>query len=122
KGVIFAWVHSAWLNSSDDTRDVAVLRLNDTQANCNLGGFGYEVDNSLAGTSHWHFGFPQWGNTCENSDWTSNSCRNSMWGEERNIIRTTTNFAYYVHATQGGHSGGPVYQIKNGSRWIHAVH
>lgn len=123
RSVVFYWVHSSWLNSSEPTRDVAVLRLQDTQANCNLGWFGYEVDNTLAGTSHWNFGFPIWGMSCANSTWPSApSCRQSMWGESRNIARTTTNYAFYVHATQTGHSGGPVYQVKSGGRFIHAIH
>ncbi|MFK7888601.1 MAG: serine protease [Gammaproteobacteria bacterium] len=116
------WVPSGWLDSGQNNRDYAVLILYDTPSTVGLGWLGTKVDYTLAGTSHWNFGFPIWGNTCANSNWSGNSCRNSMWGMSRNIARTTLSFAYYSHDTQDGHSGSPIYQYNGGNRKIVAVH
>lgn len=122
KNIVWYWVHPDWLSSGTATRDYAVLILHDNQSSCNFGWLGYEVDSSLAGTSHWNFGYPGWGNLCANSVHPDDSCQQSLWGHSKNIARTTTNYAYYYHDTQSGHSGGPVYQILSGDRFIHAIH
>ncbi len=122
KNIKWYWVHSNWLNDGTKSKDYAVLILYDNSSSCNFGWLGYQVDNSLAATSHWNFGFPSWQYQCSASPVTSNWCWQSMYGSKRNIVRTTSSYAYYYHDTQGGHSGGPVYQVKNGDRYIHAIH
>ncbi|MDX1556442.1 MAG: trypsin-like peptidase domain-containing protein, partial [Xanthomonadales bacterium] len=116
------WVHSDWINSGQNNKDYAVLILYDSPSAVGLGWFGLKVDNTLANTSAWNFGYPSWGNTCENSTYTNNSCRNSMWGMSEKIVSTSLSYAYYKHDTQGGHSGSPVYQYNGGNRQIIAVH
>jgi len=121
KNIEWYWVHPGWLNDKDDKYDYAVLMLFDNQNSCNFGWFGVQTDGSLANTAHWHFGFP--GNqVCEQSPHPADSCAQSMWGTERDIARTTIRFAFYPHDTQNGHSGGPLYEVISGDRYIHAIH
>jgi V8-like Glu-specific endopeptidase len=122
RNIQWYWIHSGWLNSAEYNRDYAVLILYDSSSTVGLGWFGYKVDWSLATTSAWNFGFPVWGNTCANSNWADNSCRNSMWGMSATIARTTATMAYYRHDTQDGHSGSPIYQYNGGNRQLVAVH
>jgi V8-like Glu-specific endopeptidase len=116
------WVPNKWLNNGWASRDYAVLILYDSPQAVGLGWFGYKVDLTLANTSAWNFGYPGWGNSCENSPLANNSCRQSLWGHSAKITRTTIPYAFYKHDTQPGHSGGPIYQWNNGNRRIVAVH
>lgn len=122
KTVLYYFVHQNWLDDSDATDDYAVLILVDNQNSCNLGWIGYEDDDSLATTDHWNWGFPIGSQNCEASEHPLGRCSQSMWGDERTIVRTTGNYAYYYHDTQVGHSGGPLYEIKSGGRYSHVIH
>lgn len=122
KGIIWAWVHSGWLDHGTTRDDYAVLILSDTAATCGLGWLGYNVDYSLAATGHHLWGFPGETLNCAASPLSNDNCDGSMYGDNRNIIRTTTRWAFYRIDTQGGQSGSGVYEINGSNRKIHAIH
>lgn len=118
RGIFWYWIAPGWYENGAASEDYAVLVLHDSQGVCNIGRLGYRVDNSLLGTNVWMFGYPGWGNECDNSDHPQKSCRNSLWGMEENITRTQIEYIFYKHDQQEGQSGAPVYDYNGGNRQL----
>ena len=108
-----------YIDNGWDTRDYAVLTLYDNQNSCSLGWFGYRVDLSLAGTSHWNFGYPYHTKSCPSSSpLADDDCGGSMWGMSAEIDSTSASYVFFDHDTQEGQSGSPIYDYNGGNRQI----
>jgi V8-like Glu-specific endopeptidase len=95
--------------------------LYDNQNSVDIGSLGLKVDNTLAATPAWNFGYPGSSNECANSPLANNLCGKSMWGMEATITRTEVPYLFYKHDIQKGHSGSAIYQIDSNKRYIVGV-
>lgn len=121
KNIWWYWVAPGWYDHGWASQDYAVLMLYDNQDSANIGTLGLKVDNTLAGTSAWNFGYPGSANECANSPLANNLCGKSMWGMSANITRTEVPYLFFKHDVQKGHSGSAIYQIANNLRYIVGV-
>lgn len=118
KNIEWYYYDSYYVDNGWDTRDFAVLVLADNQNSCNLGWFGYRVDNSLAGSNMWNFGYPGVSQNCTASPRGDNNCGGSMYGMEEEITRTEAPYIFFKHDTTGGHSGSAIYDFNGGNRQV----
>jgi V8-like Glu-specific endopeptidase len=122
KNIQWYYYSKKFVNNGWWSRDYAVLVLYDNTSSCNLGSLGYRVDNSLAGTATWNFGYPGVGEHCENSPEATERCGGSLWGSSGHITRTEIPYIFHNHDTQGGQSGSPVYDFNGGNRQLLGAH
>jgi V8-like Glu-specific endopeptidase len=121
KNIWWYWVAPGWYDHGWSSQDYAVLMLYDNQNSVDIGSLGYKVDNTLAGTDAWNFGYPGSSWECANSPLGSGLCGKSMWGMEAQITRTEIPYLFFEHDIQKGHSGSPIYQIDSSKRYIVGV-
>ncbi len=118
KNIEWYYADAKYVNNGWDTRDFAVLVLADNQNSCSLGWFGYRVDNSLAGSTMWNFGYPGNTQTCSASPRGDKKCGGSLYGMEAKITRTNASYLFSKHDITGGHSGSAIYDFNNGNRQV----
>ena len=118
KNIEWYYYDKKYVNNGWDSRDFAVLVLNDSQSTCGLGWFGYRVDNSLAGSNMWNFGYPGQSQTCSASPRGDKKCGGSMYGMEAKITRTEVPYLFFKHDVTGGHSGSGIYDYNGGNRQL----
>jgi hypothetical protein len=122
KNVLWYYYSKRFVEDGWWSRDYSVLVLYDNQSSCNLGSLGYRVDNSLAGTDTWNFGYPDEGGNCPGSPDPNDNCAGSLWGTSKQITRTEVPYIFHTHDAVGGQSGSPVYDFNNGNRQILGIH
>jgi V8-like Glu-specific endopeptidase len=118
KNIEWYYYDEKYVDDGWDTRDFAVLVLADNQNSCNLGWFGYRVDNSLAGSNMWNFGYPGENQNCSASPRGDDNCGGSMYGMEAKITRTEAPYLFFKHDITGGHSGSAIYDFNGGNRQL----
>jgi V8-like Glu-specific endopeptidase len=118
KNIEWYYYDSKYVDDGWDSRDFAVLVLVDNQSSCNLGWFGYRVDNSLAGSNMWNFGYPGESQNCSASPRADDNCGGSMYGMEAKITRTEIPYLFFKHDVTGGHSGSAIYDFNGGNRQL----
>jgi len=118
KNIEWYYYDAKYVDDGWDSRDFAVLVLADNQNSCNLGWFGYRVDNSLAGSNMWNFGYPGENQTCSASPRADDKCGGSMYGMEAKITRTEIPYLFYKHDVTDGHSGSAIYDFNGGNRQL----
>jgi|GEM_PF-3522273 len=118
KNIQWYYYDKKYVNSGWDSRDFSVLVLYDSAATCGLGWFGYRVDNSLAGSMMWNFGYPGQSQTCSASPRADHKCGGSMYGMEAKITRTEVPYLFYKHDVTPGHSGSALYDFNGGNRQL----
>jgi V8-like Glu-specific endopeptidase len=122
KNVIWYAFDPKFVDDGWATRDFAILVLHDNQSSCDLGWFGYRVDNSLAASEMWNFGYPGENQNCTASPRGDDNCGGSLYGMSETVTRTDASHLYYQHDTTGGHSGSPIYDFNGGNRQVVGVH
>ena len=122
KNVIWYVADPKYIDDGWTSRDFAILVLNDNESSCGLGWFGYRVDNSLAGSEMWNFGYPGVGQECADSPRGDKKCGGSMYGMSETVTRTDATYLFYQHDTTKGHSGSAIYDYNNGNRQVVGVH
>lgn len=116
------WIVSPeWFYYEEGTHDWGLFVLTPETDNCDLGWFGYQVEENLLNVDVNVFGYPA--SSCENSPVSSGECTNSIYGRNAGVYwENSTMFAYSID-TQGGMSGSGVYAFYNdGQRRVVGVH
>jgi V8-like Glu-specific endopeptidase len=114
KNILWYYADAKYVDNGWDSRDFAVLVLADNQNSCGLGWLGYRVDNSLAGSNMWNFGYPGQNQTCSASPRADDKCGGSLYGMEAKITRTEAPYLFFKHDVTGGHSGSAIYDFNGG--------
>jgi len=114
KNILWYYYDEKYVDNGWDSRDFAVLVLADNDNSCSLGWLGYRVDNSLAGSKMWNFGYPGQNQTCSASPRADHKCGGSMYGMEAKITRTEAPYLFFKHDVTGGHSGSAIYDFNGG--------
>lgn len=122
KNIVWYAADANYIDDGWTSRDFAILVLHDNQSSCDLGWFGYRVDNSLAGSEMWNFGYPGVTRDCDASPLGNNDCGGSMYGMSETVTRTDATYLYYQHDTINGQSGSPIYDYNGGNRQVVGVH
>lgn len=107
------WVYTPpdYRNNDEDSLDISVIVLFDSQSVCSLGRLGIKEDWWLNQEKLWNWGWPGPLKKCDQSPFAGEWCNNSMWGMKDRIMRTNGKFSFYRHDDQEGQSGSPHYRI-----------
>ena len=109
-----------WFNNENAAHDWGLFVLTPEMNNCDLGWFGYHVEENLLNVDVNLFGYPY--DSCENSPLSSGKCAGSIYGTSAGVDwEDSTTFGYTID-TQGGMSGSGAYIYSDGERRVVGVH